>query len=267
MSTWDNIIKINDNSHIFVAKALDSNLGQRFDPLFIEFYSLNIVRRLVFIQKGISPHLKGVETKPQLELPIGILLRTACLDILQYGFIIKCLDEVKIENPPRPNVIPDYSDFKNTLRKVFSGNIKNQIEDDKCLRDVGVLREDEFLRRKKILENKYYWLLSENKEFLDSLPARKIFKSLRSSRKYDNFSCTFEDYSFYSKLEHFGIFSWIYTIPDKDTLPIILHRIKRNLMSILHVYKISFVYLQKDEKDIGVIDEWLSQLYNINVLN
>jgi len=265
MSEWSNIIKINDDSHIFIANILDSYLGQRFDPLFIKFFSLNIARRLVFIQKGISPHLTDVGTKPQLELPIGILLRTACLDILQYGYIIKCMDEIKIGNPPQPDVIPDYSNIENEFKKIYSENIKNQIEDYKALKATGTISNEEFDNIEKQYKEEFSWLLTDENKSVKAKRSRAIFKVLKEEKKYDVFSNVFEDYSYYSKLEHFGILSWYFTIPDKENIPIILHKIKRNIMTILKTYQICFVYLQRDEKDIAVIDEWLSQVCNIEI--
>jgi len=263
MSDWKTIVQINDDSLRFVSKILDSYIGTKFDPLFIQFYTLNINRRLVFIQKGISPHLTEIEIKPQLELPIGILLRSACLDILQYGYIIKCLDDVKIGNPPQPDVIPDYSSFNSELKKVFSGNIKNQIDDYKALKDVGMLSDAEFIEKERKFQEDFIWLYNNN-DIEQSCPTRKIFRILKNDSKYDVFSNIFEDYSYYSKLEHFGILSWIFTIPEKENIPLILHRIKRNLMTILHIYNISFVYLQRNDNDIAVLEEWSNQLSNLN---
>ncbi|MBU1008573.1 MAG: hypothetical protein KKD74_00420 [Bacteroidetes bacterium] len=265
MNEWKKLVRINEDSHVYVAKVLDSFLGRKFDPLSIQYFSLNIARRLVFIQKGINPHLIEVEAKPQLELHIGILLRTACLDILQYGYIVKCLNKVKTNDPPRPDVIPDYTSFKSELRKVFSGNIKNQLEDIKALKDTGIINDAEYTNVKQAYNVEFPWLLNDNNEFEDTKPARKIFKNLRENRKFDIYSNVFEDYSYYSKLEHFGILSSFYTIPREENKIQIMTRIKGILVTILKVYQISFAFIERDENDIAVIEEWLEQLYKIVV--
>jgi hypothetical protein len=265
MSDWESLIKANSDSSLFVGKILDSCLGQKFDPLFIQFYSLNIARRLVFIQKGINPHLKDVETKPQLELPIGILLRTACLDILQYGFIVKCMGEIKTNDIPQSGVIPDYSSFKNELKKIYSGNIKNQLDDIKALKDTGIISNEEYMSIAQSYKVEFAWLLNDKDEFEDTKTARKLFKILKVNPKFDIHSNVFEDYSYYSKLEHFGILSSLFTIPKEDNEIQTLTRIKRILMTILKVYQINFAFIERDENDVAVLDEWLEQLYKIEM--
>lgn len=265
MNEWKKLVRINEESQIFVANVLDSYLGRKFDPLFIKYYSLNIAQRLVFIQKGINPHLKDVEAKPQLELPIGILLRTGCLDILQYGYLVKCLDEIKTNDPPKSDVIPDYSSFKSELRKVFSGNIKNQLADIKALKDTGIISGEDYDNVKQAYNVEFPWLLNDKNEFEETKSARKIFKILKANPKFDIYSNVFEDYSYYSKLEHFGILSSLYTIPKEENKIKILTRIKRIIMTILKVYQISFVFLERDENDIAVVEEWLNQIYNTDL--
>lgn len=266
MNNWKDIIEINTNSSNFIAQITDKYSDQKFDPLFIQFYTLNIFRRLVFIQKGINPHLQNIEFSPQLELPIGILLRAVCFDVLQYGYIIKYLDEVNISETPNPEVIPDYSRFTNELRKIFSENIINQEKDYKALSEVNMINEEEFVLLRNEYINKFNWLIPENKhKFEKSKSIRDIFRCLKLNSKYDNFSNVFIDYSYYSKLEHFGILSWAYTTPQQNNFRMDLHRIKRVLMTIIFVYKFGLVYLQRTEDEINKMEGYLNEIYKINL--
>lgn len=252
---WQNLIKCNTESNVFVSEILNTYLYQKFDPFFIQFYTLNIFRHLVYIQKGIDPLLKQMNSCPDLELPVGILLRSACLDILQYGSIHKCLDKVKInEENLSDNVTPDYTQFKKELRKIFSGNIKNQIDDDKALKDTGKINDTEFNERTEFYKKKFYWLLSEDNNFEDSYLARKIFRILKQNSKYDIYSNVFDNYSYYSKLEHFGVLTWAYTTTSNYREIDVFKRLSRVLITIIKVYQIGFVFLQREKNDIDKMD-------------
>lgn len=256
-----NIIKCNAESMVFISKINDSYMGQKFDPLFIQFYTLNILRRLALIQKGINPLLNDLESNPNLELPIGILLRSACLDILHYGYIHKCMDEVEInEKNPSPDVIPDYTKFKSELAKVYSDNLKNHLDDDKALKEVGIISEEEYNERAELIKNEYFWLLNNKNEFPTSGSARHIFKTLKVNSKYDIYSDTFRFYSYYSKLEHFGILSILLTTREHYKTNDFISRINVILMTILNIYGFGLIHLQRDEEDLNKINEILDRL-------
>jgi len=252
---WQNLIKCNTESNAFVSGVLNTYSHQKFDPPYIKFYTLNIFRHLVYIQKGIGPLLKEMNNYPDLELPVGILLRSACLDILQYGFIHKCFDEIKInEKNPSDNVIPDHTQLKKELRKIFSGNIKNQIDDDKALKDTGEINDTELNERIEFYKRKFYWLLSEDNNFEDSYLARKIFRILKQNSKYDIYSNVFDNYSYYSKLEHLGILTWVYTTTSNYREIDVFKRLKSILITIIKVYQIGFAFLQREKSDIDKMD-------------
>lgn len=257
---WQNIIDCNAESMVFISKINDSYIGQKFDPLSMQFFTLNILCRLTLIQKGVDPLLREIESNPNLELPIGILLRSACLDILLYGYIHKCMDEVEInEKNPSPNVIPDFTKFKFELAKVFSDNLKNQLDDDKLLKEVGIINEEEYNDRVELLKTTYPWLLDNNK-FPISGSARYIFKTLKSNSRYEIYSNAFRFYSYYSKLEHFGILSFLLTTSEHYKNNDSISRIYVLLMTILNTYGYGLIYLQRDEQDLNKIDEILKKL-------
>ena len=255
---WNSIIKINSESYSLISKILDENLGKKFRPFSVEFFILNIFRRLVFVQKGIDPLLVEIIKNKNLEFSIGILLRSACLDILQFGHIHKCIDEINVNtNTPFCESTENNAQLVSELKKIYSSNICSQLEDQKALRDIGIISDSEYEKTLDLFNENFSWLHSSDNGFDNSLPTRKLFKSLRESRKYDLYSYVFIEYSYYSKLEHFGILSCVFTTKFHYENDEVFHRIIRLLTTFLKVYQVGLVFMMKDQKYIDKLDEYI----------
>lgn len=260
----DSLFLINKESNTYVSEILNSYMGKKINPISIEFFTLNILRHLVYIQKEVSPLLVDLDKNPHNELPIGILLRSACMDILQFGYISKCIDEVELISINGHNEqVPDCDKLNDEIKKFFSGNIKNQILDERVLLEEKILDKKTFDESLRDYKERYQWLSTENEAFDDTLSGRKLFKELRKSQKYFMFSSAFIHYSYYSKLEHIGILTWTYTISPLYDSKLVIFRIIEILIYVIHVYKVGFIFLERSENEIKEIDGLLNQLWQI----
>jgi len=261
-TSFDNIIKINKESSLFLSQIADSYRNKKMDRFFIQFYTLNIIRRIVFYQRAIIPLIYELNKNINFEFPIAILLRAACLDILQFGYVIKALDEVKIDsNNPQPHIIPDYTDFKKITKSIYCDNLFNQLSDWKTLKDADTITDSDL----KLLTEKMYrdfpeYFPESNGKKCKSPKTRDIFVILRKDNKYDLFSDVFYYYSYYSKLEHFGILSYVYSKSENTNLTEAFNKIKHISYTFLKVSQRGLLFLKREDFDVKKMDEWIDEL-------
>lgn len=260
--TIENIIKINTESSSLLASILDSHRYKKFKAFSMPFYSLNILRRIVFYQRSINPLLKELEVNIAYEFPIAILLRSACMDILQYGYMMQILDNLPWEEA-NEDVIQDVIRPKivDTLQSIYCDNLKNQVWDWEALKDVGELSQAELDLLVNHLSEEYYsFYPGEDPKNCKSLTSRDIYRKLKQSKKYDLYSNLFYYYSYFSKLEHFGILSFEFTKSNENKRPELYQKIKHIVSSFLEVIQIGLIFLGIEVSETKRFDEWIDEL-------
>lgn len=258
----ENIIKINTESSNLLAGNLDMQLHEKFNAFSMQFLSLNILHRIVFYQRSLNPLLKELYTNEAFEFPIALLLRAACLDILQYGYIMKCLDSLPLENATSDSIQKDIQPkIIKSLQNIYCDNLKNQISDWKCLKDVGELKNMDYELLISNLKQEYYsFFPGDSPQNCKSLSARDLYKKLKQNKKYDVFSDLFSHYAYYSKFEHFGILSYSFTRPSVKSLDDLLLRVSHIVVVMMKVSQIGLMFLSADRNDLLKYDEWLDKL-------
>lgn len=258
----EKIIKINTESSNLLAGNLDLHLHKKFNAFSMQFFSLNILHRIVFYQRSLNPLLKELNTNTAFEFPIALLLRAACMDILQYGYIMQCLDSLPLENATPDSFQKDIQPkIVESLQNIYCDNLKNQISDWKCLKDVGELSDANFVLLVNNLNQEYYSYFSgDSPESCKSLSARDLYKKLKQNKKYDIFSDMFSHYAYYSKLEHFGILSYSYATPSVKSLDDILFRVSHIMVVMMKVSQTGLMFLDAEKNELLKYNEWLDEI-------
>jgi hypothetical protein len=258
----ENIIKINTESSNLLAGNLDLHLHKKFNAFSMQFFSLNILHRIVFYQRSLNPLLKELDANTAFEFPIALLLRAACMDILQYGYMMQCLDSLPLEKTTTGSFQKDIQPkIVESLQSIYCGNLKNQIYDWKCLKEKGVIQEVDLDLLVKTLNQKFFsYFPDESPTKCKSLSAREIFKQLKEDSKYDVFSDAFFYYSYYSKFEHFGILSYEYSKPAVQGCEDPLSKILHISAILLKVSQIGLSFLMSGEEVNSKYDNWIDGL-------
>jgi hypothetical protein len=255
----DQLIRINKESSGELATLLDSFVDHKFKAHSMQFYSLNILYRIVFYQRGVLPLLIEFKSNSSYELPIAIILRAACLDILQFGYIMKCIDNTLLVDSKslNENAI-SHENISKALNDIYYSNIKYQISDWKCMKDTGRISQEQYDSWESELTEQFSAFISEEKS--NPLNAPKLFKTLVQHKKYWIYSEAFIDYAYYSKLEHFGILSYTYAINDPKSTKIAIQRISNLSVTLLFISKTGLGFLEVPKETLTKFDTWMNEI-------